>query len=147
MDWFQKLTGFAEVGYAQTRQRLSVVGDRLVSDASGRSHGVGRLELPSLAELRQRVTAGNGPRGEATFGAVRGDVRQLHADPAHAGALFQVASQFNLLEMVGPEVSPEDGVTRYRHDPTQGPAYGLEPYAVAADTYAHAPWAGRGGWS
>ena len=31
--------------------------------------------------------------------------------------------------------------------PTQGPAYGLEPYAVAADTYSHAPWAGRGGWS
>ena len=133
MDWFQKLTGFAEVGYAQTRQRLSVVGDRLVSDASGRSHGVGRLELPSLAELRQRVTAGNGPRGQATFGAVRGDVRQLHADPAHAGALFQVASQFNLLEMVGPEVSPEDGVTRYRHDPTQGPACAIA--AGAATIY------------
>jgi cyclic beta-1,2-glucan synthetase len=25
--------------------------------------------------------------------------------------------------------------------------YGLEPYAVAADVYAEAPWAGRGGWS
>ncbi|MDP2004791.1 MAG: carbohydrate-binding protein, partial [Rubrivivax sp.] len=31
--------------------------------------------------------------------------------------------------------------------PTQGPAYGLEPYAVAGDTYSQAPWAGRGGWS
>jgi cyclic beta-1,2-glucan synthetase len=32
-------------------------------------------------------------------------------------------------------------------DPTQGPVYGLEPYAVAGDTYSQPPWAGRGGWS
>jgi len=31
--------------------------------------------------------------------------------------------------------------------PTQGAAYGLEPYAVAGDTYSQPPWAGRGGWS
>src|SRR5690606_28574117 len=48
--------------------------------------------------------------------------RQLHADPQHAGALFQVASQFNLLEMTSPTVTPEEGVGIYEHDPTQGPA-------------------------
>ena len=32
-------------------------------------------------------------------------------------------------------------------DATQGPVYGLEPYAVAGDTYSQPPWAGRGGWS
>lgn len=31
--------------------------------------------------------------------------------------------------------------------PVHGPAYGLEPYAVAGDVYAQAPHAGRGGWS
>ena len=45
--------------------------------------------------------------------------------PAYAGALFQVASQFNALEMTGPDVTPEDGVTRYAHDHTQGPACAL----------------------
>ena len=45
---------------------------------------------------------------------VRGDVRQMQRAPEYAGALFQVASQFNALEMTGPEVTPEDGVTRYR---------------------------------
>lgn len=133
MDWFERLTGFAECGYEQTRQRLSVVDGRLVSSANGRSHCVGRLELVSLAELRQRVEAGDAPRGKASFGDLRGDVRQLHRDPAHAGALFQVASQFNLLEMVGPKVNPEDGVTRYRHDPTQGPACAIA--AGAATVY------------
>jgi len=32
-------------------------------------------------------------------------------------------------------------------DPEQGPAYGLEPYAVAADVYTEPPYVGRGGWS
>lgn len=49
-------------------------------------------------------------------------MRLLHADPKHPGALFQVASQFNLLEMASPAVTPEAGVGIYEHDATQGPA-------------------------
>jgi len=60
---------------------------------------------------------------------VSGDVRQMHRDSKNAGALFHVASQFNLLEMTGPEITPEDGVTKYPHDRTQGPAC-----AIAAGT-------------
>jgi len=40
------------------------------------------------------------------------DVQSLHAAASNAGALFQVASQFNLLEMMSPEVTPEQGVGR-----------------------------------
>lgn len=47
--------------------------------------------------------------------------------------MFQVASQFNLLEMVGPSVGPEDGVTRYINDHTQGPACAIA--AGAATVY------------
>ncbi len=50
------------------------------------------------------------------------DVQALHLLPENAGAVFQVASQFNLLEMVGPSVTPEDGVGGYEFDRTQGPA-------------------------
>ena len=31
--------------------------------------------------------------------------------------------------------------------PTQGAAYGIEPYAVAGDIYSQPPYVGRGGWS
>jgi hypothetical protein len=31
----------------------------------------------------------------------------MHADPALRDATFQVASQFNALEMVGPDVTPD----------------------------------------
>ena len=46
----------------------------------------------------------------------------MHQASEYSGALFQVASQFNALEMTGFEVTPEHGVTRYMHDRTQGPA-------------------------
>ena len=91
---------------------------------NGRRWAIGTLELISLAELRARARDVAVP-GRLTLGIVEGDVRQMHSYPSNAGALFQVASQFNLLEMTGPGISPEDGVTRYEDDPTQGPACAL----------------------
>lgn len=122
MDWFESITGFREEGYEATRSKLSIVGGRLHSTHSERSCAVGRLETPSLAELRQRAAGLLSGQGPTRVSCVQGDVRRMHRDRANAGAVFQVASQFNLLEMVGPSVSPEDGVTRYKSDPTQGPA-------------------------
>ena len=56
MDWFEKLTGFREVGYDETRIKLAVDGDRLRSHVNGKSsYGIGKLELVSLAGLRSRV--------------------------------------------------------------------------------------------
>lgn len=51
-----------------------------------------------------------------------GDVRSLHQDVANANAVFQVASQFNCLEMATPQFVPENGVGIYQNDQTQGPA-------------------------
>lgn len=50
------------------------------------------------------------------------NVQALHADVSNAGSLFQVASQFNLLEMLSPSFTPEHGVGIYENDHTQGPA-------------------------
>jgi hypothetical protein len=123
MSWFEELTGFRENDYEATRAQLRVEGDRLRSLANGRSWQTGRLETPSLAELRERAA----PALAATSGPLRvrnmaADAHALHARPELTGALVQVASQFNLLEMTHFEVSPEDGVTRYQYDATQGPA-------------------------
>ena len=60
--------------------------------------------------------------GPLTFEEIFGNVSTLHADKELAGSLFQVASQFNVLEMVSPDVGPEEGITCYQHDRTQGPA-------------------------
>lgn len=122
MDWFEKLTAFREIDYGETRAKLKVADRRLTSLANGRAYGIGQLELVSLAELRGRVNSAPGPSGRPRISVATGDVRQMHRMPENAGALFQVASQFNLLEMVSPSFSPEHGVTRYQYDPTQGPA-------------------------
>ncbi len=119
--WFQQLMGFAEQSPDQVRSQIDLDGDCLVSKVNQHRVAWGRLSTPSLAELRARVP--DAAEGAAcTVDEVVGDVKVLHQDPANAGALFQAASQFNLLEMVGPSVTPEQGVSLYDGDHTQGPA-------------------------
>ena len=65
----------------------------------GKSYGIGELEVVSLQDLRERIKSNGGLPGRLKVSVVEGDVRQMHQLPENAGALFQVASQFNLLEM------------------------------------------------
>lgn len=121
-DWFRQLTGFDELTWEDTRRRLRIEGQHLLCPDNGRRYNVGSFEMPSLAELRLKAEALSPRAGRLRLSLVQGDVRELHEDPGHAGSVFQVASQFNMLEMVSPDVSPEHGVTRYQWDRTQGPA-------------------------
>jgi len=120
--WFEVLTGFAEESPEQVRENLLVDGGELISRVSGRRWIPGELETPSLAELRGRARSSRQGAGKTTVREVVADVQDLHRDACNANALFQVASQFNLLEMVSPSVSPERGVGIYGNDATQGPA-------------------------
>lgn len=121
MDWFEELAGFEEADYASTHARLRFDGGQLVNERTGQRRSTGRLELPSLAELRAQA-AELPLAGPTVRDSIIGDAGELHRDPEFAGALFQVASQFNVLEMAAPHVTPEMGVTGYEHDLTQGPA-------------------------
>lgn len=120
--WFEELTGFPEHSPEQVREKITVEGESLKSHVNGRLLACGRLETPSLADLRERVQASAYPSGTLRVCEVVANVQHLHADVSNAKALFQVASQFNLLEMVSPDVTPEHGVGIYEHDHTQGPA-------------------------
>lgn len=145
MDWFERLTGFRETDYDGTRAKLKVDGSRLRSLVNGKSYEIGTLELVSLQTLRERVKSADRLPGRLKVTVVRGDVRQMHQLPENAGALFQVASQFNLLEMVSPEIAPEHGVTRYEHDRTQGPACAIAAGAATIYRNYFAPVGGGHG--
>jgi hypothetical protein len=125
--WFAELTGFAEDS-ASIYARLCYVDGVLVNQLTGQRLICGELSTPSLAQLRaaaaKDLLAGvsAAPADGLQLSECVADVQQLHRDPANAGALFQVASQFNLLEMVSPVVSPENGISDYQYDRTQGPA-------------------------
>ncbi len=121
--WFEDLTGFKEETPEQVRANLVVKGTTMTSLVNGRTMACGRLETPSLAELRTRTQEHDHTSGRPlTLREVVADVQQLHTNEANAGALFQVASQFNLLEMISPDITPEQGVAIYENDRTQGPA-------------------------
>lgn len=131
MDWFEKLTGFKEGDYTTTKGLLQAGDGLLQSKVNGRSYAIGEFSMPSLGELRclpKRLRT-----GIAKVSVVHGDVREMHGMPEYSNALFQVASQFNMLEMTGPNITPEHGVTRYQYDYTQGPACAIA--AGAATIY------------
>lgn len=122
-SWFETLVGFQEGNPEQVRSHLELRSDQLYSSVNGQTYQFGKLEIAQLKDLR------NSGEVTATFRAeelkvseVVGDVQLFHVMPQNAGALFQAASQFNLLEMVHPGIWPEDGIARYEHDLTQGPA-------------------------
>ena len=122
--WFEELMGFREETPHQVRSNIVVDGKTMTSKAKDQVYRCGWVETPTLAELRSRVekklSSANG--GQLRLSEIVANVQHLHQDAENANALFQVASQFNLLEMVSPEITPERGVDIYENDRTQGPA-------------------------
>lgn len=122
MSWFDGLTGIRETSPVQVRENLALQGQMLTSKVNGKSFHHGRLEIRSLAALRSQIDSLRSSRRQIRLREVISDSQSLHTDVTNAGALFQVASQFNLLEMMGPYVTPEHGIGIYENDFTQGPA-------------------------
>jgi hypothetical protein len=120
--WFETLTGFPEDSPQQVRENITVDDQVLKSNINGRVMVYGQLETPSLAELRERVHSSGYAEGKISVREVVANVQHLHTEESNTDSLFQVASQFNLLEMVSPNIIPEQGVGIYEHDRTQGPA-------------------------
>ena len=119
MSFFDELFGFPETTGAEICAQLELNETTLTSLVNGRSFEVGTLTTPSLEELREHEPSES---GQLQVSEIVADVQDLHRDPENAGAFFQVASQFNLLEMVSPYRTPEEGVGQYEQDLTQGPA-------------------------
>jgi len=120
--WFEALTGFPEESPQQVRENISVDGNVLTSHVNGKALVWGGFETPSLAELRKYVHSSRHKVRRISVREVVANVQHLHTNELNAGSFFQVASQFNLLEMVSPGVTPERGVGIYEYDLTQGPA-------------------------
>lgn len=118
--WFEELMGFSE-SRQSVYENIVIDGSQMRSLVNGKSYTFGHLEVASLYQLRERVAEIESLRGKIEIREEVADVRDLHLDESNAGALFQVASQFNLLEMVSPDITPEHGVSGYAYDYTQGP--------------------------
>jgi hypothetical protein len=120
--WFKSLTGFDEESRVQVQSNLSVNDNIMTSKVNGNKFVFGNLQIPTLGELQNACPNLNSFTDKIKVSEIVADVQELHAQLENENALFQVASQFNLLEMVGPNITPEHGIDRYEHDRTQGPA-------------------------
>uniref|UniRef100_A0A0G4HQF2 Uncharacterized protein n=1 Tax=Chromera velia CCMP2878 TaxID=1169474 RepID=A0A0G4HQF2_9ALVE len=144
MQWFASEFGCEEGDFQVTQQQLfsyDYKDNILTSSKSKQTFFVGEFTTPSVGELAAMLTAlpaaiteedkeketegKEKKKSNLAFLNITGDVRTFHRLPENAGAVFQVASQFNCLEMVGPGVTPQHGVTGYAMDHTQGPACAL----------------------
>lgn len=122
MTWFKTLTGFSEQSMDQVRANLRLDGTTLSSLVNQRSFEAGTFTTPSLATLRKEIERPAETPRRIRLSQIAADIRSLHQDVAYQNATFQVASQFNCLEMASPSITPEQGVGIYQSDLTQGPA-------------------------
>ena len=112
-----------------------------------RQFHIGKFETPSVQALRNVLSALSSPSNDTndscdatnatnsdrikndarglSFEHIVGDVGKLHRHSDNNGAVVQVASQFNCLEMISPRHTPNDGITIYANDQTQGPICAL----------------------
>ena len=81
------------------------------------------------------------PRVHLIHGLDNANIWNLQADPAFAGATFQVASNFNSLEQYKNDVYPQDvPLAEYQNDKSQGPMAALG--ATPASIYRMYRWGG-----
>jgi len=145
IDWFEKLFGFEEKSYEETKKKLVIKDSKIHSLINNQSYQIGKLKLKSLKELRKETNLLKREkylRKKNKLEIVEGNVQYFLRLEDNHSALFQVASQFNMLEMIEPSITPEHGVTRYRYDKTQGPACSIATGAATVYRNYFVPNAG-----
>jgi len=133
MSWFSNLFGFMEkigsvanLEWTKQNFKYSTETGVLISvPAPDREFKAGWFERPSLRDLRNIVDLEEARRalpGSVKVREIVSDVSELHTMSENRHALFQAASQFNCLEFPSQRGKPENGITVYSSDRTQGPA-------------------------
>eukprot|EP00298_Acanthocystis_sp_HF-20_P003774 c14118_g1_i1.p1 GENE.c14118_g1_i1~~c14118_g1_i1.p1 ORF type:complete len:356 (-),score=141.47 c14118_g1_i1:143-1210(-) len=122
MNWFQLLFGFRE-SIEAVQKHLVIEGNFIKSLVNHKSYCIGTFQTPSLQELREKSGRIKRQREQTLkVSNIIANVTDLHSQKENKFSVFQVASQFNCLEFISYQICPEDGVTRYQADHTQGPA-------------------------
>lgn len=129
-EWFREVFGFPEsqgkFEYDSGTGVLKTKPSKTGQDRTNRTFCAGKFETPSLEELQKRVDLEKASKAfggrRLTIREIVGDVAELHTKAENRHATFQAASQFNTLEHTSQHGKPEDGITCYARDRTQGPA-------------------------
>lgn len=135
-NWFDVAFGFKEDSYQNAKMRFNqmyqINNNYLNNIAIGQFGIFNSSDLyPILKNYAQMNVPGE--QGLVQLQNVVMNVADIHKDPTlSANATIQVASQLNCLEMINPNKTPEDGITIYSDDCTQGPVCAMATPAGAA---------------
>ena len=150
--WFEKTFGFLELSYADTQTKFK----RMFRESGNvELNGIlcgqfdiidgNKFSFTSNQFVKKRIEyvdrSGNIVveylGGVVEFENIIADIKTIHANKnlSH-NSTIQVASQFNCLEMIDPSKTPEDGITIYQKDKTQGPICAMSaPAGLAYRNY------------
>jgi len=137
-SWFEDIFGFPESNFEATRRQFEYSDNTLTSAGNGRTFAVGSFEAISVQDLHRGLAEASAQASDAYWST--GDLcfelreedswRKLHEEDDSAGAVFQASSLFNCLETTTGR-SPEDGISIYSQETTQGSACALACPAAA----------------
>ena len=96
--WFKQLTGFEEKNPEFVRENLEIREDYFISKINNEKFYFGRLETPTLKDLRDSNILEKTSKAKITVKEIVANVQELHKDIENSNAIFQAASQFNFLE-------------------------------------------------
>lgn len=120
-NWFYELFGFDEMEH-DVYEKLVIKENKLTSLVNNKSYDIGQFECVNIRDLwEDNYQNPKMIKNSLIVTTETGDISEIMNRSENKNAVFQVASQFNCLEMSGPSIIPEDGVTRYANDRTQGP--------------------------
>jgi nicotinic acid mononucleotide adenylyltransferase len=134
--WFSEVFGFDETSFVSQKGSFNVKknpkpteSEHILMTVKGTEIDIGVFRYMSVEDLLK--TATSNPSAMSVFGFDQKNLKYftmtspahvVHMTPGYSGSIFQVASQFNALEMASPELTPQQGITNYWNDKTQGPA-------------------------
>jgi hypothetical protein len=146
--WFDRVFKFHEMyedgKRSRVREQLKLIErdghEILLDEKQKREYYIGEPVRIQTGELVSKLQGKTHSLGKLRYAEIPGDIKLFHLNPLLAGSLFQVASQFNALEMASKETTPEEGITIYVHDHTQGPACAMAcPYGTVYRNYFSMP--------
>lgn len=120
MNWFIQVFGFEEVSYEKTRAKFLEMFFR-ENCKKLNNINIGEFAIYNNFYLRNNINFFS--MGHLNITNITDDIRNIHRN--YKNSTIQVASQLNCLEMINPYIRPENGITIYSQDNTQGPICSL----------------------
>ena len=153
-NWFNQVFVFDELPLGHSFTSFNVkksTTNHILMTVKGAEIDVGVFRYMSVADLLKTasentsaVASAADPTNNLKYYMMTSPAHTVHTTPGYHDSIFQVASQFNALEMLTPTQTPQKGITIYHADNTQGPVCAMVcPFGTLYRNYFCMPDAGK----